>query len=348
MDGCNGWDGLDGWDGNHVETTWQPCGAHVETTWKPCGAHVETTWKPCGGHVQTMCKPFGNRMKTMWGPCGNHMKTMWGTCANMCKPCANHVETTWKPCGGHVQTMYKPHENHVGDMCKPCANHVQTMCKSCANHVQSIWKPHENHVGRQCPGGPKSQKSQDETRAAKLNLASLPTHGTIFVIEIHNTPAGFACFAQTHVSASICLVHIPINVLGSGMDGWIAMGGMDWMDGMETIWKPHDNHVGDMCKLCAIHVQTMCEPCAIHMETTWESYGGSVLVVPNPKSQDQTRASRWNLAGLPRHGHQRMPLAGGTLFVFKNVFYTCIFSIPSIQSIHPIHPKTLVNKISRY
>ena len=104
--GWMGWDALDGWDGNHVETTWKPCGAHVETTWKPCGDMC----KPCANHVQTIWKPHENHVGDMWKPHENHV-------GDMCKPCANHMKTMWGTCANHVQTMWKPHENHVGRQC---------------------------------------------------------------------------------------------------------------------------------------------------------------------------------------------------------------------------------------
>ena len=47
-----------------------------------------------------------------------------------------------------------------------------------------------------------------------------------------------------------------------------AMDGMGWMDGMETMWKPHENHVGPMWKPHENHVGDMCKPCANHVETT--------------------------------------------------------------------------------
>ena len=37
---------------------------------------------------------------------------------------------------------------------------------------------------------------------------------------------------------------------------------MGWMDGMETMWKPHENHVGPMWKPHENHVGDMCKPCA--------------------------------------------------------------------------------------
>ena len=143
---------------------------HVQTMWKPHENHLGPMWKPHENHVGDMCKPHGNHVGTI----ANHVQTM-------CK-------TTWKPCWGHVQTM-----------CKPCANHVQTvrtMRNSCRGSVLVVPNP----------------KSQDQTRASRWNLAGLPTHGhqrmplvggTLFATKMYCTPAGFACFAQTHVNLPV-------------------------------------------------------------------------------------------------------------------------------------------------
>ena len=142
------------------------------------------------------------------------------------EPCANHLETTWKPCGGHVKTTWKP-----------CGGHVQTILKTmwgtCANHVQTMWKPHENHVGRQCRGGPKSQISRPnqsfQVKFGWLAIKECNLQGGFYllhscILHLHD----LHIFAKTHVNpASICLVHIPINVLGwmDGCNGWDGLDG---------------------------------------------------------------------------------------------------------------------------
>ena len=97
--------------------------------------------------------------------------------------------------------------------------------------------------------------------------------------------------------ASICLVHVPINVL----DGW---DGMHWMDGMETMWKPHENHVGPMWKphenhvgTCANHVQTMCKPFGNHMKTMWGTCGNHM------KTMWETCANHVQTTWKPCGGH---------------------------------------------
>ena len=117
------------------------------------------------------------------------------------------------------------------------------------------------------------------------------------------------------------------------MDGWIAM------------CKPCANYVQSICKPCAIHVQTMCKPCANHVRTMHNPYGnrmkimwgGSVLVVPNPKSEDQTRASRWNLAGLPTHGHQRMSLAERHYLLLKYIIHLQDLHVQTMWKPHENH-----------
>ena len=152
----------------------------------------------------------------------------------MFKPCANHLENTWKPGGGHVQTM-----------CKPCANHMQNMWKAhetmwgpCRNHMKTMWGACANHV---------------------------------------QTTWKYTCricmfCSNSCKSASICLVHIPINVLG-WMEGWQCA------NHVQTMCNPSANHVQSMCKPCANHVRSRHNPYGNHMKIMW---GGSVLVVPKP------------------------------------------------------------------
>ena len=264
----------------------------------------------------------------MWKPHKKHCGGYGQACEKpyektMCKPCANHLENTWKPGGGHVQTMCKPCAQHM----KPCGGHVETTCKPCggktrwghvrpcANHVETTWKPCGGHV---------------ETTWKTLwgTWASIKTM-------------------------------------------WKNM----WKNHVQTMCKPFGKHMKTRWGTCANHVQTMCKPCAKHVESTWNHVGamwkphekGHVQTVCNPCANHVYMKIIWGQcpggpkSEIPRsnQGFQmntktwssKNASCRGDIICYKNVFYTCIiymFSIPSIQSIHPIHPKIVQTMCKPY
>ena len=229
----------------------------------------------------------------------------------------------WGPCRNHMKTMWKPHENHVGDMCKPCANHLETTWKPCGIHMKTTWGSSVLVIPnpKTKPGLPAEIWLACQHMVIKechLQGGNCLLHKCIF------SPAWFACFCLNSCKSCQYLLN------SCTWDGWMdAMDRIGWMgwkpcgNHIETMWGPCGNHIKTMWGTCADHVQTMCKPfgnhmktmsgpCGNHMKKCWGHvqtmhnpdgnhmeilWGGSVLVVPNPKSQDQTRASRW----IPRH-----------------------------------------------
>ena len=162
---CNECDGLDGLDGNHMETTWQPCGGHVQTMCNPCANHVymKIIWGQCPGgpksEIPTSNQGFQMNTKT-WSSknasCREDIicyKNVFYTyiiymfsipsiqSIHPIHPIWKPHKNQWGPCGNHMQTMWG--KNQVGT----CANHVQTMWKPHETHVGAMWKPHEKHCG---------------------------------------------------------------------------------------------------------------------------------------------------------------------------------------------------------
>ena len=139
------------------------------------------------------------------------------------------------------------------------------------------------------------------------------------------------------------------------------MDGMDWMDGMETMWKPHENHVGpmwkphenhvgDMCKPCANHVQTiwkphenhvgamwkphenhvgdMCKPCGNHVQTMWKPHENHVgrQCPGGPKSQipRPNQGFQMKFGWLANTWSSKNATCRGDIICYINAFYTCM------------------------
>ena len=67
-------------------------------------------------------------------------------------------------------------------------------------------------------------------------------------------------------------------------------------------------------------MKTMWGPCGNHMKTMW---GGSVLVVPNPKSQDQNQGFQMKFGRLANTWSSKNATCRGENLCYINLFDTC-------------------------
>ena len=119
-------------------------------------------------------------------------------------------------------------------------------------------------------------------------------------------------------STSICLIHIPINILG-WMDGLQWMWWIGWVG-----WKSYGNHMTTMWGTCANCVQSMCKPCVHenHMRAvSWWSQ------IRNPKIKP----------GLPDE-YQDMVIKECQLQGRYYLLQKCILHLHNLHVFHPIHP----------